>query len=521
MADFERTAECALLATLAATLTWIFFRRRSKGRPTMTKRVYKFMKAEHAIGSLKKKRLKLSTIEDLNDPFDLCPLDTSHPQIAAAADAFTIPFKETRAVLCFSRNWDNLLLWSHYGDSHKGVCLGFDIVGGAEGANYDMDVHYQPNLLEIRTPADVKYELASRLLRTKHESWSYEQEVRMFAALNDPPDANGRHWIDFNPQLQLREVIIGPQCHPAISKTVQQAVVPYGDTVKLRWAGMRSDAFLLIKQDHPPEWHATVTTEPPHDLMVGCPEMWKPVYAKYKPFFDCAAQLAVQVNEIIKTPVQGKLLQVVGRMVAAASNAAGALQILVLNGYGHDAMKLARSLFEIEVNIAWFHLHPEEIEDFTEYHHIQQKQYYDMFAEEEKAKFPKERYDQMMAAYNAALPRFPSKSDPKRPRNEWCRVSLYARAKETGLLDLYRVYYGPASSIHHLDFAGLAASSGQDLLADMAPSWSYLDKALAGFGSWYRSVGLYDAMGNLGFKEKLENGPGAAYINACKTKAKS
>ena len=160
----------------------------------MTRRVYKFMKAEHAIGSLKKRRMKLSTIEDLNDPFDLCPLDTSHPQTAAAADALTTRFKETRAILCFSRNWDNLLLWSHYGDSHKGVCLGFDIVDGAGGANYDMDVHYQPNLLDIRTPADVKYELANRLLRTKHESWSYEQEVRMFAALNDPPDGNGRHW---------------------------------------------------------------------------------------------------------------------------------------------------------------------------------------------------------------------------------------------------------------------------------------------------------------------------------------
>jgi hypothetical protein len=63
-------------------------------------------------------------------------------------------------------------------------------------------------------------------------------------------------------------------------------------------------------------------------------------------------------------------------MVAAASNTAGALQVLVLNGYGHDAMKLGRSIFEIEVNIAWFHLHPEEIEDFTEYHHIKQKRYY-------------------------------------------------------------------------------------------------------------------------------------------------
>ena len=27
------------------------------------------------------------------------------------------------------------------------------------------------------------------------------------------------------------------------------------------WAGMRADAFLLVKQDHPPNWHATVPSE--------------------------------------------------------------------------------------------------------------------------------------------------------------------------------------------------------------------------------------------------------------------
>lgn len=57
----------------------------------MSKRVYKFMKAQHAIGSLQDKRLKLSTVDDLNDPFDLCPLDTTNPVISNAADAVDLP----------------------------------------------------------------------------------------------------------------------------------------------------------------------------------------------------------------------------------------------------------------------------------------------------------------------------------------------------------------------------------------------------------------------------------------------
>jgi hypothetical protein len=224
----------------------------------MAKRVYKFMCAQYGISNLEKKRLKLSTIKDLNDPFDLCPLDTSDPAVSTAMNVLVSQFWNVTAILCFSRNWDNLLLWSHYGASHTGICLGFDIPEGEPGANYDTDVLYQPNLLKIRCREDVNFDLANRLARTKHESWSYEQEVRMFVNLNDPPDAEGLNWIEFGPLLVLKEVIIGAQCPPTLSKKVEEALIPYGDAVKCWWAGMRSDAFLLVKQAHPPHWQATV-----------------------------------------------------------------------------------------------------------------------------------------------------------------------------------------------------------------------------------------------------------------------
>lgn len=155
----------------------------------MSKRVYKFTFAQYGISNLQNRRLKLSTVDDLNDPFDLCPLDTRDPAIEGAVNAIIVNFRRTVAILCFSRNWDNLLLWSHYGASHTGICLGFDIPDGNPGANYDADVLYQPSLLQIRCREDVNLDLANRLHRTKHESWSYEREVRMFVQLNDPPEA--------------------------------------------------------------------------------------------------------------------------------------------------------------------------------------------------------------------------------------------------------------------------------------------------------------------------------------------
>lgn len=220
-----------------------------------SKRVYKYTPAEYGISDLTDRRLKVTTIADLNDPFDLCPLDTTHPAIAKAAEALTLDLWKKAGILCFSRNWDNLLMWSHYGASHKGMCLGFDIPEGESGNNYDTDVLYQPNLLKIRRPVDVNIDLANRLLRTKHESWSYEQEVRMFVGLDDPPDAKGLNWIEFGPRLVLKEIIVGAQCSSAHSKDILEAIVkPSGETVKCWWAAMRTDAFLLVKLDHPPDW---------------------------------------------------------------------------------------------------------------------------------------------------------------------------------------------------------------------------------------------------------------------------
>jgi hypothetical protein len=259
--------------------------------------------------------------------------------------------------------------------------------------------------------------------------------------------------------------------------------------------------------------------ETPCQIIAGFPEMWTPVWNKYKLFFGCAVKLAPITTEMIRTPVQGRLLQIIGRMAAAAANTHGALLTLVLNGYGHDAMKLARSLFEIELNIVRLKAHPEEIEDFLGYHFIRQKHLYDMFSDEQKKRVPQECYDRMISAYNSALGRFTTARNKTRPRNGWCSESLYKRAKEAGpqYLDLYRTFYGQASSTHHLDFGGIAAQSDANMLADMAPSWACIDDALVATGSALRSISHYDEIANLGFKERIESGPFADYVAACKS----
>ena len=259
--------------------------------------------------------------------------------------------------------------------------------------------------------------------------------------------------------------------------------------------------------------------------------MWKPVHTKYKLFFDCAEKLQSIISDLIKAPTKGQLLHIIGRMVAASANSYGALLTLVLNGYGNDAMKIARSIYETELNILWLKNHPEEISEFLDYNVIQQKQFYDAMDGEQQQAVPKEQYDRMMTEYAQVLPRFATGRDKTRPRNEWCRASIYDRAKEAEEywqkqmeaegregkpVSLYKTFYRYASSMHHLDIGGIIASVDSDMYADMAPSWEHLDDALVASASILRSIGYFDEIAGLGLKERLENGPNEDYAAALK-----
>jgi len=265
--------------------------------------------------------------------------------------------------------------------------------------------------------------------------------------------------------------------------------------------------------------------------IAGFQDMWNPVYQKYRLFFTSAAKLVPIVNDMVETPIEGQLLHIVGRMVAAAANSHGALLTLVLNGYGQDAMKIARSIYETDLNVLWLKNHPEDLRDFLDYSLIQQKQLYDEMDEGQQQAVPQERRDQLLADYNRVLPRF--LRDPKRPipRKEWCRVSIYIRAKEAeqqwtaemaadGLKDsgvsLYGTFYRYASSMHHMDIGGVVASIDGDMHAIMAPSWEHLEDALVAAGSVLRCVSYFDKMAHLGMQERIIRGPIEDYAAACK-----
>lgn len=170
-------------------------------------RVYHFLNSEYGLKDLRERRLKVSNIMLLNDPFEFLGVDLSDPTLRKSMKAEKQKLAKSMGLICFSRSWHNPVQWAHYADNHRGICLGFDV---------------PDSLLKI-----VKYvkerttteEDISELLVTKFSHWEYEEESRIFVKLGVPE--NGLHYKSFSEDLELKQVIIGSNSDSTRRKIVE------------------------------------------------------------------------------------------------------------------------------------------------------------------------------------------------------------------------------------------------------------------------------------------------------------
>jgi hypothetical protein len=74
---------------------------------------------------------------------------------------------------------DNLLMWSHYGNSHQGVCLGFNVDKLLDSFQLIGRVLYSEERPVVRVGLEEPEELLKKMTLTKSSEWKYEQEWRL------------------------------------------------------------------------------------------------------------------------------------------------------------------------------------------------------------------------------------------------------------------------------------------------------------------------------------------------------
>jgi hypothetical protein len=128
-------------------------------------------------------QLFCSIPSDLNDPYD-CNI--------GSADHL-MHYLVKLGVFCTSgANHNDILLFSHYADRHRGACLEFEVdnertIGGSSFLAFSEPIQYVENF-----PAFTAQTI-HRLPKTKYIAWQYEDEHRVLASL----DSNPSHFRSF------------------------------------------------------------------------------------------------------------------------------------------------------------------------------------------------------------------------------------------------------------------------------------------------------------------------------------
>lgn len=208
-------------------------------------RAYHLMSEKWALESLHKKRLKLALFHDMNDPFELLGVELGSPQDRVDFRTLKDEMNRTVGLLCFSKAWNNPVLWSHYADKHRGLCLGFDIPD-----DWAVEVSYTGAMLkaelEHSLPSDKSSSFGHKLLTTKFSHWRYEKEVRTIVRLEDSHSEGKLHFLPYCNALRLREVIIGPR-NVLTAAQVAEKIEPCPDDVEITKARLAFRSFKVVR----------------------------------------------------------------------------------------------------------------------------------------------------------------------------------------------------------------------------------------------------------------------------------
>ncbi len=153
---------------------------------------------------------------------------------------------EDYGVFSTSRNWDHILMWSHYSNSHKGFCVGFDFdeefdkeVGMPIVVSYsDWYPMLSPHTLDDHN------ELFKSTVGSKSSVWAYEEEIRYVKSPRE--GGNGLHKISKN---RIKEVILGACISDKDSADIRRVLLENNLAIKLFQAKVSNSKYILERQE--------------------------------------------------------------------------------------------------------------------------------------------------------------------------------------------------------------------------------------------------------------------------------
>lgn len=213
----------------------------------------------HLMNLLEHGELKFTNPSEFNDPFDCCPTHVSEAPDDAFPHAVGSFINETmrsvfsvrHGIACLTPHPDSMLMWSHYGDQHKSVCIGFDaelLLSQAPKNNKGnslFDRIIKVDYTEQRPGHD-----STEMYCQKSIEWSYENEYRIISSMKRGIPAWGPGIWKISKHA-IKELIIGAQVPDKFRKIIHNSVKAIRPDIEVKLAILHMNQFkLLIESYH-------------------------------------------------------------------------------------------------------------------------------------------------------------------------------------------------------------------------------------------------------------------------------
>jgi len=165
----------------------------------------------------------------------------SEEALRQLSKSFSREYNDKAGILCLTKSPDEILMWSHYADLHRGVCLEFrsdvpnSIFSKAQLVIYRDSL---PHLALSKLVRDPEYRNATEWILTKWSSWSYETEWRILDFEHGPGVRT------FQPEC-LTAVTLGCRVTEQSRAQVLDWVQHHPTKIEVRQANRSSAAFRL------------------------------------------------------------------------------------------------------------------------------------------------------------------------------------------------------------------------------------------------------------------------------------
>tara|TARA_E500000318_G_scaffold33562_1_gene33124 strand:+ start:2180 stop:2980 length:801 start_codon:yes stop_codon:yes gene_type:complete len=154
-----------------------------------------------------------------------------------------LDIRNNLGICSFSKVRDEILMWSHYADSHKGICIEFIDDPTDKFMARAQPVIYSKDYPVINRLKDSNDECLKKALLTKSDRWSYEEEYR---AIYNPEDQVTKGFgIKIFPECVMTGVIFGCNAEDATIEKVKSFCVQGGLSLKFYQASIDRSSYSL------------------------------------------------------------------------------------------------------------------------------------------------------------------------------------------------------------------------------------------------------------------------------------